>query len=217
MIPPNKEFKKIFFGVLVILPLVIFAISIMITNQITIGDLLAVTIPILIASISYAWYRYHYGHDYFILKANPKGYLYPDYENKLRSFSDRLEIPLGESTHSLVLQAKADVTLKHIHFHFNDQRSPKGLTKKEVIEIVNLDRPLDVYPDWDSFIAPVNSIGGCDGYYQDSKTLIKDSYLYLQIRLNAHQLWAGYLVFYARRGVIGGRGHAYLAIEVKAK
>ena len=189
----------------------------MIDSQITRGDILAFVVPITIALIIYAWHQYYYRHNFYTLKVSPKGYLYPDYENKLRPFQDNIVIPLGESTHLLVLEVKADVNLKHVHFHLNDERSSKGLTKKEIIEIVSLDRPPDVYPAWDSFASSVNSIGGCDGFYQDPKLLIKNSFLYLQIKLNAHRVWKGYLVFYSQRGVVNGRGHAYLSIEVKDK
>ena len=217
MMPPKNRYIGIILWWLIIMPFMIFISSIMIDSQITRGDILAFVVPITIAIIIYAGSQYYYRHNFYALKVNPKGYLHPDYENKLRSFQDNLVIPLGESTHSLVLKVKADVILKHVHFHLNDKRRSKGLTQKEIVEIVSLDRPPDVYPAWNSFSSSVNSIGGCDGFYQDPAPLIKNSFLYLEIKFNAHQVWKGYLVFYSQRGVVNGRGHAYLPIEVKDK
>jgi len=214
MMPHKDNYNSIIFLWLILIPLMIFMCRVVIDNQITTGDILAFVIPVVIAIIVFFGRIIYYSVNFYTLGVNPKEYLHPDYEGKETKPLNTLKLPLGESTHVLVIRAKADVVIKEVHFHLNNNKSKKGLTPKKTIEIVNLDRPPDTYYEWDKFNSRVNSIGGCDGKFQDVKDLTKGTKFYLQIDVNAHEIWDGYLVFYSKRSVVSGKGYAYLRVEV---
>jgi len=214
--PPKDSLNSIIFWWLIIIPFTIFIGSIMIENEITKGDILAFVIPVAIAIIVFVGRFIYYNTNFYTLKVNPKNFLHADCGKEDKPL-DILKLPFGESTHLLVINTKADVTIKDVHFHFNNNKSKKGLTPTNDIEIVDLNRLPDTYAEWDKFNSRVHPIGGCDGKFQDEKYIIKNTKFYLQIKVKAHKQWNGYLIFYSKRSITGGRGYAYLRVEVNDK
>ncbi len=114
----------------------------------------------------------------------------------------------------IVVQSKQPYSTKKVTMQFNPKRQRKGHAKLSDIGILNVKDEHSVwgYPYLEYKPIPTG-LGGVNVFYKEPIEKGSQDPLYLTLKIQTHDAWKGYLVFFSPRSD-RNRGYGYLPTEV---